>query len=201
MKLSQKIYPLAGIMLLLSGGVFLSVDSQSVRLKREETERIRANIAKAIAIESIKRAYKEVFGQENLFARENKDTDRWNKMLDGLQSYAHKNAGEKFSFSALSLSKDVSKELINVFKSAYNSLLNKRLSDYAVSVRRSVRKKIQQLKRRKTDLESMSDLLIGTRYSRVKDEMVKEVLLRLMQTLRVTINKLGKDFKKLDRAW
>ncbi len=198
MKLSQKIYPLVGIVLLLCGGIFLSVDSMSARRRIEV---VKAQQAEIIQMRSIKNAYKEVFGRKNLFAGENKDTDRWTEMLDGLQSYAYKNADEKLLFSALDLSKDVSKELINVLKSAYNSLLNKRLSAYAVSVRRSARKKIQQLKKRKTALESMSDLLIGTRYSRVKDEMVKEVLLRLMQTLRVTINKLGKDFKKLDRAW
>ena len=115
-------------MLLLSGGIFLSIDSmQLATLERKQIARVKANVAKAMTIGSIKRAHREVFGQENLFARENKDTDRWTEMLDGLQSYAYENADEKLLFSALNLSKDVSKELINVLNSVYNSLLSKTL--------------------------------------------------------------------------
>ena len=172
MKIFQKTYPLVGIMLLLSGGIFLA-----------ENEKI-------LLINS---AYREVFSKDNLFGKKNENLDGWYDMLDELQSYVDKNAGGNMKLlDAFAVCKIASYQLISTLIIVYDSIFAGRGTSQAAIA--SARGSLDKLQRR-TDLVETSKILEDTSFFWEKKKMVKKVLLHLIEKLESAIDKLGKDFE------
>ena len=175
MKLFKNVYGLVSLILLLSRGVLLAEDRELVLIISTHTK---------------------VFSRDSLFAKRNEETNQWYAMLDYLQGYVDENAGkDKKLLEAFALCKDVSNQLINTLKIIYNSVFaGTKSPSQAVVI--NARSSIEKLKKRRTDLENMSNILEGTHYFFKKKKEVKKTLLRLILALDPTINKLGIDFKK-----
>ena len=175
MKLFKNVYGLVGLILLLCRGALLAGERELVLITTTHTK---------------------VFSKDSLFAERNEETNAWYDMLDYLQGYVDENAGkDKKLLEAFALSQDVSYQLINTLKIAYNAVFAGKKSPSRAVVE-NARSSIEQLKQRRTDLQNMSNILEDYSPRKKKKKDVKETLLRLILTLDLTINKLAIDFKK-----
>lgn len=186
MKLFQKTYPLVGIMLLMSSGIFLARAEDFPVDKLEQLSLIEA-------------AQTAVFGKDNLFAEENKDIHIWFQMINDLQDYVDENAdGNKKLIKAFETCRSVSSELIGTILIVYDSVFTGELSFKERGAWNKARSKIGRLIKRKKDLEKESKTLKNTRFyfSAQKKNDAKEVLLRLIESLKVILDRLDKNFSE-----
>jgi len=186
MKLFQKTCPLVGI-LLLCGGILLGAE------KRRSSQRV---LTKKEVLKSIKKASKKVFpSDKNLLDEENKNTQKWYKMLNSVRSYVKKNAGENEDLlDAFALCWNASRKLINVLTNAYDTFLAVFERPEDVSSRRigTVSRGIIALIFESINLTKMQEKLENMSYSEKKKD-VKEVLISLIEHTRNAIDRLMKD--------
>jgi len=186
MKLFKKTYPLVGIMLLLCSGTFLAKDKPE-------------KMTKDRVLGMINNIHLKVFDKDNLFAKKNEDTDTWNQIFSHLKAYVHKNAGKNRKLlNAFSVCRITSDELIRTLTSVYDSVFSgKKRAISLEDARENANIMLEELMIQQANLKGMGSILEDTRYYIEKKKDVKEVLLRLILTLDITIDKLGEDFKKI----
>ena len=137
----------------------------------------------------------KVFSQSNLFDKRNEETNDWYDLLDNIQKYVDKNASKnKKLLDAFALCQDISYQLINTLKIAYNSIFA--VASPSSTNISSIRDDIGQLVESGKILETAKNQFESEYYFWRKKKDVKEVLLLLMLTLELTITKLSKDFEK-----
>jgi len=189
MKLFQKTCPLVGI-LLLSGGVLLAADLQ----KKEKA------LTKKKVLKSIEKAYVKVFPRDKgsrLLDEENKNTQKWYKMLSKVRSYVKNNAGENEDLLyAFTLFWNASRKLINVLENTYDSLFAEGTGEISRDNIRTASQNIAELKTESSNLNVIREkLLLSISYSG-KKENVKEVLMFLVSRIRWAMNRVVGSYEK-----
>ena len=146
-------------------------------------------------LQSITSTVTKVFGKDNLFDKKNEDINEWYWLLGVIQNYVDENAGKnKKLLDAFAFCQDVSYQLFNTLKIAYNSIFAV-TSPSSMDIIR-MRGNIEQLSRKGIDLVNASKQLESEYYFFQKKKDVKEMLLRLMLSLEIAIGKLVRDFEK-----
>ncbi len=147
------------------------------------------------ALQSITSTVTEVFGKDNLFDKKNEDINSWDNLLNTMQSYVDESAGNnKKLLDAFAFCQDVSYQLLNTLKVAYNSIFAVTSPSPMDIIR--IRGDIEQLSRKGIDLKEASERLESEYYLRQKKKGVQKVIVRLMLALELAIDKLARDFKK-----
>jgi len=195
MKLFQKVYPLVGIMLLLCSRTFFAKGGELQILTDDEYRKAQL-FTEDEALVMISNVHTGVFGKNNLFGGANgiaaveRDKISWDKMFNYLRVYVDESAGNnKKLLEAYETCRSVGHNMIDVLVGILG-----RLEGEGIGIK--FRKMIERLKERTVDLKKVEKKLKNTRYYIEKKKGVKRVLLRLIITLEVTINKLDKDFNR-----
>ncbi len=173
--------------LLLSSGIFLTVDSR----KKDKV------LTKEKVLKSIKKTSKKVFpSNKNLLDEENTKTGKWYTMLAKVRGYVDNNAGgDEDLLDAFSLCWTASRELINVLKKTHNSLFAEGRSMSYDNVEAAYQNIHKLQFEHENPLLQIEKRLKNIYYSGKKKD-VREVLTSLSTHIRRTIAHMQDEFSK-----
>lgn len=200
MKILKKAYPLIGLLALCSG-LFL-VGFWGGESKKDKQLQLITSI------------HTKVFSRDNLFAKRDFKTGKWKVqkrdeieemsdwkelLSDEIQPYIRKNSDKNNTLlNTFFDCQRASVYLIYTIKSLYNIISGGKPSEVDLNTAEDF---IKTLQRKNTTLMA-KETMLGNRSYLDEDSYfkkpsdAKEILLRLILTLSVTMDKVGKDFKK-----